>query len=86
MSKRIADYRAIGDTIYIYRIVNGRTDYPKLLKQHFSSSHKRPLAGKILQGAVFCIQYSGEQPERFLAQTAADIKGKRAAYTACPSR
>lgn len=25
-------YKIIGDTVYIYRIVNGRTDYPRLLK------------------------------------------------------
>lgn len=28
----IAIYRVIGDTVYVYRIVNGATDYPKLLK------------------------------------------------------
>ncbi len=28
----IAVYRVIGDTVYIYRIVNGRTDYPALLR------------------------------------------------------
>jgi len=28
----VAVYRVIGGTIYIYRIVNGTTDYPKLLK------------------------------------------------------
>ncbi len=27
-----AVYKVIGDTVYIYRIVNGRTDYPRLLK------------------------------------------------------
>lgn len=25
-------YKVIGDKVYIYRIVNGKTDYPKLLK------------------------------------------------------
>ncbi len=25
-------YKLIGDTVYIYRIVNGTTDYPRLLK------------------------------------------------------
>lgn len=28
----VAIYRVIDDTVYVYRIVNGRTDYPKLLK------------------------------------------------------
>lgn len=28
----VAVYKVIDDTIYIYRIVNGKTDYPKLLK------------------------------------------------------
>ena len=28
----VAVYKLIGDTVYIYRIVNGKTDYPKLLK------------------------------------------------------
>ena len=28
----VAIYRVIDGTVYIYRIVNGRTDYPKLLK------------------------------------------------------
>lgn len=28
----VAIYKLIGDTVYIYRIVNGKTDYPKLLK------------------------------------------------------
>ena len=28
----IAVYRVIGDTVYIYRIVNGKTDYPSLFK------------------------------------------------------
>ena len=28
----VAVYRLIGGTVYIYRIVNGRTDYPRLLK------------------------------------------------------
>lgn len=28
----VAVYKVIGDTVYIYRIVNGRTDYPRLLK------------------------------------------------------
>lgn len=28
----VAVYRVIGDVVYIYRIVNGATDYPKLLK------------------------------------------------------
>lgn len=27
----VAIYRIIGDTVYIYRIVNGKTDYPRLL-------------------------------------------------------
>ena len=27
-----AVYKIINDTVYIYRIVNGRTDYPRLLK------------------------------------------------------
>ena len=28
----VAVYRMIGDVVYIYRIVNGTTDYPKLLR------------------------------------------------------
>lgn len=28
----IAVYRVIGDTVYIYRVVNGTTDYPALLR------------------------------------------------------
>ena len=28
----IAVYRVIGDTVYIYRVVNGKTDYPSLFK------------------------------------------------------
>lgn len=28
----VAVYKVIGHTVYIYRIVNGKTDYPKLLK------------------------------------------------------
>lgn len=28
----VAVYKIIGHTVYIYRIVNGKTDYPKLLK------------------------------------------------------
>ncbi|GAA6384478.1 hypothetical protein LAWASA_2931 [Lawsonibacter asaccharolyticus] len=28
----IAVYRVIGDTVYIYRVVNGTTDYPTLLR------------------------------------------------------
>lgn len=28
----VAVYKVIDGTVYIYRIVNGRTDYPKLLK------------------------------------------------------
>ena len=28
----VAVYRIIDDTVYIYRIVNGRTNYPRLLK------------------------------------------------------
>lgn len=28
----VAIYKNINDTVYIYRIVNGRTDYPRLLK------------------------------------------------------
>lgn len=28
----VAVYKIIDDTIYIYHIVNGRTDYPRLLK------------------------------------------------------
>lgn len=28
----VAVYKVIGDTVLIYRIVNGATDYPKLLK------------------------------------------------------
>lgn len=28
----VAVYKVIDDTVYIYRIVNGRTDYPRLLK------------------------------------------------------
>ena len=28
----VAVYKIIDDTVYIYRIVNGRTDYPRLLK------------------------------------------------------
>lgn len=28
----VAIYKIIGDTVYIYRIVNGRTNYPRLLK------------------------------------------------------
>ena len=28
----VAIYKAVDGTVYIYRIVNGRTDYPKLLK------------------------------------------------------
>lgn len=28
----VAIYKLIDDTVYIYRIVNGRTDYPRLLK------------------------------------------------------
>lgn len=28
----VAIYKVIGDTVYIYRIVNGCTDYPRLLK------------------------------------------------------
>lgn len=31
-STYVAIYKVIGDTVYIYRIVNGRTDYPRLLK------------------------------------------------------
>jgi len=29
----VAIYKVIDGTIYIYRIVNGRTDYPRLLQQ-----------------------------------------------------
>lgn len=28
----VAIYKLIGDTVYIYAIVNGTTDYPRLLK------------------------------------------------------
>ena len=28
----IAIYRVVGDTVYVYRVVNGRTDYPNLFK------------------------------------------------------
>ena len=28
----VAVYKAEGGTVYVYRIVNGRTDYPKLLR------------------------------------------------------
>lgn len=28
----VAIYKVIADTVYIYAIVNGRTDYPRLLK------------------------------------------------------
>lgn len=28
----VAVYRVIDDTVYVYRIVNGATDYPKLLR------------------------------------------------------
>jgi len=28
----VAVYKVIGDTVYIYAIVNGVTDYPRLLK------------------------------------------------------
>lgn len=28
----VAIYKIIGNTVYVYRIVNGKTDYPKLLK------------------------------------------------------
>ena len=28
----VAVYRVIGDMVYVYRIVNGATDYPKLLR------------------------------------------------------
>ena len=28
----VAVYKVLDDTVYIYRIVNGKTDYPKLLK------------------------------------------------------
>ena len=28
----IAVYRVIGDTVYLYRVVNGKTDYPKLFQ------------------------------------------------------
>jgi len=28
----VAIYKLIDDTVYVYRIVNGRTDYPRLLK------------------------------------------------------
>ena len=28
----VAVYRVIGNVVYVYRIVNGTTDYPKLLK------------------------------------------------------
>ena len=28
----VAVYRVIGDVVYVYRIVNGTTDYPKLLR------------------------------------------------------
>ena len=28
----VAVYKAEGDTVYVYRVVNGRTDYPKLLR------------------------------------------------------
>lgn len=28
----VAVYRVIGDVVYVYRVVNGTTDYPKLLK------------------------------------------------------
>ena len=28
----VAVYKVIGDTVYIYTIVNGATDYPRLLK------------------------------------------------------
>lgn len=28
----VAVYRVNGDTVYIYRVVNGTTDYPRLLK------------------------------------------------------
>ena len=30
--KYVAVYKVIGNTVFIYRIVNGRADYPKLLK------------------------------------------------------
>ena len=32
MQTYVAVYKAEGDTVYVYRIVNGRTDYPKLLR------------------------------------------------------
>ena len=28
----VAIYKLIGNTVYIYHVVNGRTDYPRLLK------------------------------------------------------
>ncbi len=28
----VAVYKVIGGTVYIYRVVNGKTDYPQLLK------------------------------------------------------
>ena len=28
----VAIYKLIGDTVYVYAIVNGTTDYPRLLK------------------------------------------------------
>lgn len=28
----VAIYKIAGDTVYIYRIVNGKTDYPRLLR------------------------------------------------------
>ncbi|MBQ4511628.1 MAG: type II toxin-antitoxin system RelE/ParE family toxin [Anaerolineaceae bacterium] len=31
-STYVAIYKIINSTIYVYRIVNGRTDYPKLLR------------------------------------------------------
>ncbi len=30
----VAIYKVIDDTVYIYRIVNGKTDYPRLLKPY----------------------------------------------------
>ena len=29
----VAIYKVIDDTVYIYRIVNGRSNYPRLLEQ-----------------------------------------------------
>ncbi len=28
----VAIYKLIGDTVYIYHVLNGRTDYPRLMK------------------------------------------------------